>query len=217
MPPTMHSATQTVRYRSKNPIAGRAPPIAVSVLLIGFLSGLLSDRAHFTLDRVAVKHMQRQIHELAYAVHDLPVDLAEYLAFFVVAAFESSRIFKAPMRRHRFARPDRADFARCLIADRDNEIHVRSVERRELIPALAAQFRRVIAERFASLGRERINGAGRMAAGTVRAESAFPQNVEQRFGHDAARAVARAKNEDRIGFVAHARLRRVTMDSAGEH
>src|ERR1700709_1888237 len=109
------------------------------------------------LNRVAVKHMKWQVHELAHAAHDLSIYLGEYLALVFIAAVKRGRIFKPPMRRHRFARPDRADFARSLVADRNHKIHVWGVRRCELIPALATQFRSVVAERFASFNGKRID------------------------------------------------------------
>ena len=68
------------------------------------------------------------------------------------------------MRRHRVAGPDRADFARRLIADREHEIHLRRVRLGELIPALRAQALRRQLHGLQQFERERMHFAFGKAA-----------------------------------------------------
>jgi hypothetical protein len=52
--------------------------------------------------------------------------------------------------------------------------------------------------------------------GAIGPQFAFSQDIEQGLGHDAAQAIPRAKNRNRVRFVTHVVLRIVTMDSVGE-
>ena len=47
--------------------------------------------------------------------------------FLLFAALYGRRIRDAPMRRHRLARPDGADFAGGVVAHGDDEIHLRRI------------------------------------------------------------------------------------------
>src|SRR5262249_11705461 len=95
----------------------------------------------------------------------------------------------------RLAGPYRAHFARCLIADREYEIHHRRARPRELIPRLRAQ----------PLGgntlfgqyplRERVNLAFRMAPGAIRPEISLAQIAQEAFGNNAPRRVTRAEKQ----------------------
>ena len=60
-------------------------------------------------------------------------------AIFGFAACRRGRVGHAPMRGHRLARPDRAGFARRVVADGEDEIELRRVRAGELAPDLRAQ------------------------------------------------------------------------------
>src|SRR5258706_4581576 len=69
-----------------------------------------------------------------------------------------------PMCCHRLSRPHWTRFRRHLIADREDEIHERSIGLSELVPVLAAQPSCRKAIFFQKLNSEWIHAAGRMTA-----------------------------------------------------
>src|SRR5271165_2207533 len=58
---------------------------------------------------------------------------------FVRSSFDRGGIGNAPVRRHRLARPDRAYFLRGVVADGEDEVHLRRAGSSELVPTLAVQ------------------------------------------------------------------------------
>jgi len=85
---------------------------------------------------------------------------------------------------HGFARPQRTDFLRCVIADCEDEIERGGTRLRELIPRLApealnAQTR--ILNLFEGL---RPHRTGRVTSGTVRGEGRHTFSFHDRLGHD---------------------------------
>src|SRR5438445_4448778 len=110
-------------------------------------------------------------------------------------------VFDTPMRLVRMPGPDRADFARGVVADSENEIHLRRAGRIELVPAFRAHAGSRIAVAFQRFERKRIDRALRHAAGGVRAEATRAVFRENALGHDRARGVAGTQEqyiEDRI-------------------
>src|SRR5471032_901181 len=104
------------------------------------LNGGGTDRLDFALDGILLQHVQRQANENVHARHNLPEDAAEHRTFFFDATDKRrSRIFKAPVRRHRMAGPVRTDLAGGVVAHGDDEIHMWRVRCAEFVPALAAQ------------------------------------------------------------------------------
>src|ERR1700730_15687450 len=120
-----------------------------------------------------------------------------------VGALDFGRVFDAPMRGHRLARPNRAGFAGRIVADRKDKIHHWRIGTRELFPTLRAQIVRGIIEAFENLDRERIHGALRLAAGRERAEAPptlFPQD---RVRPDRTSAVSCAQEQDVVDELRH--------------
>ena len=58
---------------------------------------------------------------------------------FLRSSLHRSRIAHTPVRRHRLPRPNRTDLVCRVVTDRKDEIHLRRLWLRKLIPALAAQ------------------------------------------------------------------------------
>ena len=96
------------------------------------------------------------------------------------------------------AGPDRTDFAGGVVADGDDQVHLRRVRTGELVPALAVQAVGADADRLQRLQTQRVGllvGA-RTAAGGVGLEAATTDVVQCRLGQDAARRIVRAEEED---------------------
>ena len=75
----------------------------------------------------------------------------------VLVARYGGGIRHAPVRARRMPGPDRTGFACGVIADRDDEIHLRCPGDREFVPRLAAQAVGRIAERGGKFGRMRLH------------------------------------------------------------
>src|SRR3546814_13391312 len=102
----------------------------------------------------------------------------------------------------RVARPDRAGFARGIVANGEDEIELGRARRREFVPALRAQPARVKAESAEQGERGGMNVALGEAAGAIGTESAVTHAVQQRLDEERERAVARASKEpDRKGVL----------------
>ena len=84
-----------------------------------------ADRVELFLQRQLIERAQRQAHEDVYAVGQHPHGVGEGEADFSFGTLGGCRIGDAPMRRHRLARPLRAGFARCVVADREYKIELR--------------------------------------------------------------------------------------------
>jgi len=105
--------------------------------------------------------------------------------------------------RHRLTRPVRARFARGVVTDREDEVEVKIIGSRELVPTLAPQF----------LGREpqlpqqskcdRMDLTLGVTAGTEAAELALAELVDYGFSEDAARGIARAQKQNTVDLIRH--------------
>ncbi len=100
-------------------------------------------------------------------------------------------------------RPHRTHFAGGVVADGDDEVHLRCVGRGVLVPALAAQILGRVIHRLHLFDGEGIDLAGWVTAGAVGAEAPLPHRVDESFGHDAARRIAGAEDEDVIDSFGH--------------
>ena len=85
------------------------------------------------------------------------------------------------MRRNGLSRLERTYFARCLVADSDDEVQLRCAEGGELIPAFAAQCFNRVSKCAHLLDSEGIHAAGGMAARAVGAEAARAELPAQRM------------------------------------
>src|SRR3569623_136938 len=134
-------------------------------------------------------------------------DLLEYflkcspLCF--VIAFDCRRVLETPVCGGRMTRPDRTGFSCGIVANGDDEIHVRRAGSGEFVPRFAAQILDRVAGFHDLLDRERIDFAARLAAGAIADEAAFAQGGDQGFGHDGTGGVAGAQKQYVAGFVSH--------------
>ena len=193
----MHSSTQSERNRSKTPrVARRGRRGSGGVRRHQARTLSLSELPQPRLQRQAVECFDRQGAEQLHARFDRVVDVGEDLAPLRIRAFGGGGIGKAPMRGDRLARPDRAHLAGGVVADGDDEIHLRRIARREVVPALAQQVFGRQVDAAQQVERQRVDVALRMAAGAVAAELALAPVVEKHFRHDAARRIAGAEEQD---------------------
>ena len=84
-----------------------------------------------------------------------------------------------------------------------NEIHLRRVGAGKFVPAFTAQLRRGVAYGAQLFQRQWVHTPGRLAARAVRHKAPRTQGVDDGFGHDAARGIAGAENEDLIRLNSH--------------
>src|SRR5262249_26146889 len=138
-----------------------------------------------------IETSDRQSRENANALMEHPVGLLERKGDLSGGPFGFGWIGNAPMRRHRLARPHRANFARRVVADGEGKIERRRAWLGELIPRLRTKARRVIAEARQELRGVRVHSALRLASRAVGTEFTGAELVEDGLGHDRARRVAR--------------------------
>src|SRR5262249_33285888 len=112
-------------------------------------------------------------------------------------------IGNAPMRCHRLAGPDRTGFSRGVVANGENEVERRRAGLGELIPPLRTKARRVVPEALQEFDGARVHAALGLATSAVGTEFTCTELVQDRLGHDRARRVAGAQeqNVERIGHV----------------
>src|SRR5262249_20953783 len=117
-----------------------------------------------------------------------------------IVAFRLGGVWHAPMRRHRLARPDGTDCVRAIVTDSEHEVELRCIGFRELIPRFRAQARDVVMHLAQQIERERIDRAGRLAAGGIGAKFFSPFLIQDALGYDRARRVASAEEQYVQGF-----------------
>src|SRR3989338_5035201 len=144
----MHSATQTVRERSKKFIA--------SILS-------LADFGEFLFQGELVQLLYRQAHEQLDTPRQLLGGLPERCTPGCFA-LDMRRVGNPPMRRSWFAEPQRAGFARRVVAHGKNKIKLRRAGQGELVPAFAAQSCGAVPLLLQPLQCTRIDLPGRLAA-----------------------------------------------------
>ena len=145
----------------------------------------------------------RQIDEDADARRQHAVGVVEGELDLGRRALCPGRIGNAPMGGCRAAGPDRAGLAGGVVADREDEIHLRRVRAGELVPALRTELADVVAEVRKQAEGVRIDRAARMAAGRIGLEAALALTVEDRLGHDRAGRIAGTDEQNIVGLVAH--------------
>src|SRR5687767_1107015 len=123
-------------------------------------------------------------------------------AALMVRAGDHRGIRNTPMRRDRLARPHRANLSRGVIAHGKYEIEPWRAALRELIPVLRAQSGRWQPVLLQQLERERVDLAGRAAAGAVRLEPSFAGRIQIGLGEDRPRRVPGAQEKDVDGLQA---------------
>src|SRR5208337_4843714 len=94
----------------------------------------MTDFAEFRAQRQPADAAQRQRREDGDAVAQILERGHERGLLLNGLARDRRRIFDAPVRRHRLARPDRASFAGRAVADGEDEIELGSVRPGELVP-----------------------------------------------------------------------------------
>src|SRR5579862_6252168 len=97
------------------------------------------------------------------------------------------------MGRHRLAGPDRADFLGGVVADGEDEVHLRSAGAGEFLPAFASQPRGGYVRALQLLYRLGMHESGRMAAGAVSRGIGTAPVVENCFREDRARGIPGAE------------------------
>ena len=129
------------------------------------------------------------------------VGFGEGMVTLGLAAGRRRGVGHAPVRRHRLARPERADLRRRVVADGEDEVHVRRARRSELVPAFRAGEGGVVVEPLQEIDGERVRLRLRMGAGRVAPELAGALAVQDRLGHDRAGRIAGAEKQHVIGPV----------------
>src|SRR5450830_27641 len=152
-----------------------APATACSFRSESGLAG--ADSVHFTLDGSLFQRVEWQAIEEVDAGGDLACHFRKYRALLLFGPCRCSRIFKAPVRRDRLARPDWTNFAGSVVADGNDEIHLWCIWRRKFVPAFAAQLFQWIAGALDLFDSQRIDGAARMATGAIRLETTFTHRI----------------------------------------
>lgn len=147
----------------------------------------MTDPIDLSFGRHAVESGQREAHEELNATVEMQVGVTKGTFYLIRRSGYRCRIRDSPMGGHRMAGPDRADFVRCVVADGEDEIHVRRVGFCELIPGFATSVTGWNPDAFELFDGARIHLAGRMAAGAECVEAALSALVERCFGHDGAR------------------------------
>lgn len=104
--------------------------------------------SQFVMNRYFIKLFDRHISKQGDSAGNLSIHFVKDSMLVFVGSGSRARIFKAPMRCHGVARPNRASFSGSVITQGDDEIHFWCVWTGELVPAFAAQCRYVIAKVF---------------------------------------------------------------------
>ena len=135
IPATMQRNTHSVSQRSKKPDrrprAGKrrqSPPLTRPFRAA-------ADLVEPLLQGQPVELVERQAREDGQPVLELGERPEERAALLLVGAFDGRGILDAPVRRHRLARPDRADLARRLVADREDEVELAARRARRTRPS----------------------------------------------------------------------------------
>jgi hypothetical protein len=123
-------------------------------------------------------------------------DVSESLPLFDLGSIDSSRIRQTPVGGDRLTRPNRADFARCVIADGEYKIHDGYTGPNKSIPALAAQSCGRQVERPQEPDSTRIDRTSGKTAYAETPEAISPPMVQQRFREDAPSQVSGAEGQD---------------------
>src|SRR5579859_7653029 len=100
------------------------------------------------------------------------------------------------MRGHGLAGPDGTDFFRGVVANGENKIEFRCVGSGEFVPAFAAETAGRNVGCFELRYGFRADGAGWIAPGTVGCESWSAFEIHEGLGHDGARRIAGAEEQD---------------------
>jgi hypothetical protein len=103
-----------------------------------------------------------------------------------------------PMRRHRLAGPDRAGFLCGVVAEREDEVHFGRTRFCEFVPTFAAQAFSGQMGGFELTQGSGMNESRRVASCTVRGVRGLSFLAEDGFGHDGARGISGAEEEDVI-------------------
>src|SRR5215212_9997223 len=101
----------------------------------------------------------------------------------------------APMRRRGMPRPNRANFSRSAVADREDKIHLRSVRPGEFVPAFRSVSFRGIAQSTENLDRKRVDAALWLATPRQCIEATSTLFPEDALGKDRTGGVARRVGE----------------------
>ena len=107
------------------------------------------------------------------------------------------------MRGHWLAGPHRTRLARRVIANGEHEIHDRCAATGKFAPRLGTKLRGVVAEPLQQANRVRIHLALWLRSGAIGSEFSGTDLVQDRFGDDRARRIARAEKQNVVGLVRH--------------
>ena len=119
------------------------------------------------LDRECVERGERKAKEKSDSAVKHDKGVAKGTLQFVGSTDCPARIRYSPMRRHRLATPNGADFARRTVANREDKLHFRCAWLGKFIPAFAAQIGCGEPGTLDLLQRVRIHVPNRMAARAV--------------------------------------------------
>ena len=163
------------------------------------LRGLLADAVEFVLNCQGLEAVEREAEEQLDAAFESEEGIAKGTLDLFGGAGRGRRIGDAPVRGDGMAGPDGAGFVRSAIANSNDEVHRRSTRFGEFVPAFAAQACGGQIGGLELLDGVGVDAAGGMAAGAEGAEIGLAAVIQNGFGHDGARGVAGAEEENVVG------------------
>lgn len=152
----------------------------------------MTDLIDFLLDGQFVETRQWQAQEKTDSAVENHESLTEGLLDLLGCAGYCGRVRYAPVRGHRLARPDRANFFGGVVTNGEHEIQVGGVGLGEFVPIFAAS---AIGGQLSQLKLSQclwVNTPRGVASGAVSRKVGEALTIEYRFGHDGPSGVSRA-------------------------
>src|SRR5579862_238970 len=160
-----------------------------------------SDVVDFFLNFEAVKTRERKTEEQADSAIQHEKRLAKCALHFILGSADCSRVRHSPMGRDGLPGPDGTNFLRRVVANGEHEVQGWRAGFGKLLPTLAAQAGGGKARVLKFAKSLRANLPCRMAACAVRREGRTSFEVQDRLGHDGARRVSGAQEQDVVMFL----------------
>lgn len=156
---------------------------------------LTADVIEPALEGEAVEAGERQCEEKTDAAVEEEEGIAEGCGNVTGGVANRAGVGNTPVGSHRLTGPNRTNFFGGVITKSKDEIQFGSAGLGEFIPAFAAEVVGWEFGRFQLPKRTRIHKARGMAACAVSGENGLPFVLQNGFGHDGARRIARTKKQ----------------------